>query len=143
MIATPDYAEVVSRAEKIISLEAQRNEFRHGEEGLSLDVECIRDLLAIVRQQREVVERLPVTADGVRVGPGSIVYLDISKYSRWSCFGVVSMLTTGWDYRNEVATFDNTPEGNTPGQIETVTFDIEECYSTHEAALAAQEGKPK
>lgn len=104
--------------------------------------QCIRDLLALIHEQDKVIGRLPVTADGVRVGPGSVVYRDFSDSNRWHIFGVGALQTEAWDTMSPVATFRNTPDGNKPGDLETIMFDIEHCYSTREAAEAARNRGP-
>lgn len=86
----------------------------------------------------EIVEKLPRTADGVPVGPGSLVYVNLSNTPRWRGFGVSTLYIEGWDTRTEVAVFRNTPEGNMPGELDSVFFEIEDTYSTPEAAEAAR-----
>lgn len=93
-----------------------------------------------IDRQRAVFERLPKTKDGVHVGPGSIVYIDLSQLERWSIFGVAALRIEGWDNRCERAVFSNTPVGNKPGETEEIYFGIEDCYSTKDAALSARDG---
>lgn len=98
------------------------------------------DLQADLAEARGGLDRLPRTADGVRVGPGSLVYVDLNDTPRWSIFGIGTLTIEGWDTRSEAAVFRNTPVGNKPGEIEEIFFAIEDCYSTPEAAQAAASG---
>ena len=115
----PDYAETVARADDWLTHKRYADISSTNSEPTTADAYCIiHDLLTIVRQQREVVERLPVTADGVpcagdmdlwAVGTNGVIYeIKCNPYGLWvkDC-----PEDTEWDMH-------------------------EHCYSTREAALA-------
>lgn len=89
-----------------------------------------------------VVEKLPKTKDGVPVTPGSVVFVDLRRYPRWSIFGIAAASTVAWDTASPQAEFRNTPSDNRPGELESIHFDIENTYSTRESALAAAPKQP-
>lgn len=85
------------------------------------DMDCIRDLLAALDDQQKVIEKLPMTKDGVRVVP-----MTDFVYSP--------------HHNLELAVWAN---GNAAPRLDCRggTFRVSDCYSTREAAEAAREGE--
>lgn len=93
-----------------------------------LECDCddiIRDLLALLEAKDKVIEKLPVTADGVRVVHGDRVWhTDYDTEIGMRVNGDTQWVHT--DHPNAWCM------GNPP-------IVIQECYSTREASLAARE----
>lgn len=92
----------------------------------------IEALSAELEKAREVISRLPKTADGVSVGPGDTVYHpeQLRDYTCW-----VHWDNNAWEYVVYVAT----EKGRDNFISQSFSCHPQECYSTIEAAERAMQ----
>lgn len=102
------------------------------------DESVIDEAVAELDRLHAIVERLPKTADGVPVVPGMKVYA-IGRHGDIEFFIVAS--SHQWDRMNQLMASDYTAFAvNESGEpIRSFSADVDCCYSTREAALAAKD----
>lgn len=101
----------------------------------------LRRVLAMQEELRATVERLPQTADGVRVYTHNVVY-KVMRDPKWVDVGYEILacdIVFADGGEGLIAQGSGCISGSRPGEITYVWFDIEDCYSTSEAALLARE----